>query len=177
MYNISPIMTLRYRRNAPWRVRYTPNQNFMKVVIIMGSPSDSEWADKIKAELDKWELPSESIVASAHKVPEKVLEIVQKYNQEKDIVYVTIAGRSNGLSGVVAANSIHPVIACPPFKDKQDLLVNIHSTMQMPSETPVLTVLDPNNVAGACARMLGLASGDVQDKVKERIEEIKKSFK
>ena len=83
-------------------------------------------------------------LASAHKVPEKVLGIVQQYNSEKDVVYVTVAGRSNGLSGVVAANSIHPVMACPPFKDKQDLLVNIHSTMQMPSETPVLTVLDPN---------------------------------
>ena len=142
----------------------------------MGSPSDNEWADKIKVELDKWSFQSELIVASAHKVPEKVLENVQKYNQEKDIVYVTIAGRSNGLSGVVAANSVHPVIACPPFKDKQDLLVNIHSTMQMPSETPVLTVLDPNNVAGACARMLGLADSDVQNKVKEKIEEIKKSF-
>ncbi len=148
----------------------------MKVIIIMGSPSDSGWADKIKVELDKWELPSELMVASAHKVPEKVLEIVQKYNQEKDIVYVTIAGRSNGLSGVVAANSIHPVIACPPFKDKQDLLVNIHSSMQMPSETPVLTVLDPNNVAGACARMLGLSDSGVRNKIKDRISEIKKSF-
>jgi 5-(carboxyamino)imidazole ribonucleotide mutase len=148
----------------------------MKIIIIMGSPSDGTWADKIKSELDKWNLESESIVASAHKVPEKVLAIVQKYNQEKEIVYVTIAGRSNGLSGVVAANSVHPVIACPPFKDKQDLLVNIHSTMQMPSETPVLTVLDPNNVAAACARILGLTNQSLQEKVRGRIKEIKDTF-
>ncbi len=148
----------------------------MKIIIIMGSPSDQTWADKIKSELDNWDLPSESMVASAHKVPEKVLALVQKYNQEKEIVYVTIAGRSNGLSGVVAANSIHPVIACPPFKDKEDLLINIHSTLQMPSETPVLTVLDPNNVAAACARMVGLANSSLQNKVKDRIEEIKSHF-
>src|SRR3989338_6537192 len=149
----------------------------MKAIIIMGSSSDQAWADKIKAELDKWGLPSEAIVASAHKVPEKVFGIVKNNNKKKALVYVTIAGRSNGLSGVVAANSIHPVMACPPFKDKQDLLVNIHSTMQMPSETPVLTVLDPNNVAGACARILGLSSSSLQNKVKGKIVQIKKSFK
>jgi len=143
----------------------------------MGSPSDQAWAEKIKSELDKWQLPSEFIVASAHKAPEKVLAIVQKLNNEKEVIYVTIAGRSNGLSGVVAANSVHPVIACPPFKDKEDLLVNIHSTLQMPSDTPVLTVLDPNNVAAACARMLGLADQSVQGKVKDKIEEIKDSYK
>ena len=148
----------------------------MKVIIIMGSSSDQAWADKIKAELDKWGLPSEAIVASAHKVPEKVFGIVKNNNKKKDLVYVTIAGRSNGLSGVVAANSVHPVIACPPFKDKEDLLVNIHSTMQMPSDTPVLTVLDPSNVAASVARMLGLGNEEMQDKVSKRIKEIKESF-
>ena len=34
------------------------------------------------------------------------------------VVFVTVAGRSNALSGVVAANTHRPVIACPPFKDK-----------------------------------------------------------
>ena len=148
----------------------------MKVIIIMGSESDQPWAQKIKAKLDDWNLDSESIVASAHKVPEKVFEIVQKFNQEKSLVYVTIAGRSNGLSGVVAANSVHPVIACPPFKDKEDLLVNIHSTLQMPSDTPVLTVLDPSNVAAACARILGLVDDKVQNQIKDKIQEIKQTF-
>lgn len=148
----------------------------MKVIIIMGSTSDEDWAQKIEAEIKKWDLATESHVASAHKVPEKVFEIVQKFNQEKSLVYVTIAGRSNGLSGVVAANSVHPVIACPPFKDKEDLLVNIHSTLQMPSDTPVLTVLDPSNVAAACARILGLVDDKVQNQIKDKIQEIKQTF-
>ncbi|MCX6785749.1 MAG: 5-(carboxyamino)imidazole ribonucleotide mutase [Candidatus Komeilibacteria bacterium] len=149
----------------------------MKIVIIMGSSADRAWADKIEAELNKWQLKSEQHVISAHKAPEKVFELVQSYNKEKEIIYITIAGRSNGLSGVVAANSIHPVIACPPFKDKEDLLVNIHSTLQMPSDTPVLTVLDPSNVAAAAARILGLANEALQSKVKEKIAQIKNSFK
>ncbi len=43
----------------------------------------------------------------------------------------------------------------PPFSDKADMLVNIHSTLQMPSNTPVLTVIDPGNCALAAKRILG----------------------
>ena len=142
----------------------------------MGSESDKDWSQKINTELERWGLSSETIVASAHKVPEKVFEIVDNFNKEKDIIYITIAGRSNGLSGVVAANSVHPVIACPPFSDKTDMLVNINSTIQMPSDTPVLTVLDPKNVAAAAARILGISNSDLQDKVRENIKNIKNTY-
>ena len=107
----------------------------MKIVFIIASPSDEPWADKIKQHLKKWELDTVTHMASAHKVPERVFSIIEEHNKEKDLVYVTIAGRSNGLSGVVAANSVHPVIACPPFADKTDMLVNIQSTLQMPSDS------------------------------------------
>jgi len=46
----------------------------------------------------------------------------------------------------------------------------------MPSATPVLTVLDPKNVADACARILGLSNDDMQSKVVDKIKDIKKSF-
>ena len=86
----------------------------------------------------------------------KLQEInIDKNKDEKDIVYIPLAGRSNALSGFVAANSDSPTLACPPFKDKTDMLVNIHSTLQMPSNTPVLTVLDPGNCALAVKRILG----------------------
>ena len=69
------------------------------------------------------------------------------------VVYITVAGRSNALSGVVAANSARPVIACPPFADKMDMMVNINSTLQCPSYVPVITILEPINVAIAVERM------------------------
>ena len=72
------------------------------------------------------------------------------------IMQVTIAGRSNALSGFVAANTSKPTIGCPPFSDKVDMSINIHSTLQMPSMTPVLTVLDPGNCALAVHRILSL---------------------
>ena len=72
------------------------------------------------------------------------------------VVYVTVAGRSNALSGVVACNTHYPTIACPPFSDKDDFMVNINSTLQMPSNVPVMTILEPVNVALSIKRMLTL---------------------
>ena len=127
----------------------------MKTVIIMGSTSDEPNAKKITDRLDEYGIAWEQHAASAHKNPLKVLEILEANKDQKDIVYVTIAGRSNALSGFVAANSEFPTLGCPPFSDKADMLVNIHSTLQMPSNTPVLTVIDPGNCALAVKRIFG----------------------
>ena len=128
----------------------------MKTVIIMGSTSDEPHARKITDKLDEYNITWEQHAASAHKQPLKVLEILKENEGSKDIVYITIAGRSNALSGFVAANSTFPTLGCPPFSDKADMLVNIHSTLQMPSNTPVLTVIDPGNCALAVKRIFGV---------------------
>ena len=128
----------------------------MKTVIIMGSTSDEPHAKKITDKLDEYNITWERHAASAHKQPLKVLEILKANEESKDIVYITIAGRSNALSGFVAANSTFPTLGCPPFSDKADMLVNIHSTLQMPSNTPVLTVIDPGNCALAVKRIFGV---------------------
>ena len=122
----------------------------------MGSESDRNFTEKITTELEKYSIRYNVNIASAHKQPLEVLNIIKSNAAEKGVVYITIAGRSNALSGFVAANSSCPVIACPPFKDKTDMLVNIHSTLQMPSNAPVLTILDPGNCALAVKRILEL---------------------
>ena len=127
----------------------------MKAVLIMGSTSDEPHAKKITDKLDEYGITWEQYAASAHKQPLKVLEILDTNKDEQDIVYITIAGRSNALSGFVAANSEFPTLGCPPFSDKADMLVNIHSTLQMPRNTPVLTVIDPGNCALAVKRIFG----------------------
>ncbi len=128
----------------------------MKAIIIMGSTSDEPHTKKITDKLDKYGIAWEQHAASAHKQPLKVLEILDANKDKTDIVIITIAGRSNALSGFVAANCEFPTLACPPFADKTDMLVNIHSTLQMPSNTPVLTVLDPGNCALAVKRIFGV---------------------
>ena len=128
----------------------------MKAILIMGSTSDEPHAKKITDKLDDYGVSWEQHAASAHKQPLKVLEILNDNKDKENIVYITIAGRSNALSGFVAANSNFPTLGCPPFSDKSDMLVNIHSTLQMPSNTPVLTVIDPGNCALAVRRIFGV---------------------
>jgi len=148
----------------------------MLTVFLMGSQVDMDHANKIAETLDKFDVPHVMHVASAHKVPKLALEYLEKYEVEEDIVYVTIAGRSNALSGFTGANTAHPVVACPPFKDKSDYLVNIHSTLQMPSETPVLTVLDQKNTALNVVKIFALKNSDLRQKLVDHMQSVKDKF-
>ena len=69
----------------------------MKVTFLLGSKSDTEYAEKIVAVLNEFDVPSEIVVASAHKVPEKVIEEVEKLNADpQPQVVITVVGMSNG---------------------------------------------------------------------------------
>ncbi len=148
----------------------------MKTVFLLGSKSDLEFTQQMLDGLAKWGIDTEVVVASAHKVPRKVADVIDKYNAIDDVVFVGVAGRSNALSGVIAANSVHPVFACPPFKDKDDMTVNIYSSLMMPSDTPVMTVVDPSNLVLAVVKIFAEKDVSLKSKVMARIEEIRKSF-
>ncbi len=135
----------------------------MKAVIIMGSKADLDFAKKIAEKLDEFGVEYELRIASAHKTPEKVLEIVKSY---EDVVFVTVAGRSNALSGFVDANTPHPVIACPPYSDKF-AGVDVFSSLRMPSGVAPMVVLEPENCALAVAKIVALKDGDVRRRVEE----------
>ncbi|OGJ55808.1 hypothetical protein A2635_05095, partial [Candidatus Peribacteria bacterium RIFCSPHIGHO2_01_FULL_51_9] len=110
----------------------------MPVTFLLGSQGDTGHAEKIGETLKEFGVPYEIIVASAHKVPEKVIAEVEKLNASKEsLVVITVVGLSNGLGGVVAGSCVHPVINCPPFKNEQEYLADIHSSLRMPSYIPV----------------------------------------
>ena len=134
--------------------KFFPKKMKGKVVLLLGSKADATHALKITEKLKNLQIPHETNIMSAHKNTREVLILLENLATEKNVILVTIAGRSNALSGVCAANSAHPVIACPPFTDKVDLILNIQSSLQMPSQTPVLTIIDPENCALACERIL-----------------------
>ncbi len=124
-------------------------------LMILGSEKDKGHAEKMAAVFQEAKIPYRIEVASAHKNTRALLEILDAFNESLEpVVCLTVAGRSNALSGVVACNLKWPVIACPPFADGQDYLINIHSTLQMPSKVPVLTAIDPQNAALAAVRIL-----------------------
>ena len=150
--------------------KYFETKHDTLCVILSGSVKDEKHVNKLRDELKKQNIFSHSYVSSAHKNTAEVLGILKNYNnyfqsskkemnvvtKHRKIVWITVAGRSNALSGVVSANTPYPVIACPPFADKMDMMVNINSTIQCPSKVPVLTVLEPSNVALCVRKMFDL---------------------
>lgn len=124
------------------------------VVIVCGSESDFPFAEQIKTPLEEKQYDVALIAASAHKEAEKGLEVIKKYGGNEKTIFIAIAGRSNALSGFLAGNSQNIVIACPPLKSLEEYMIDIHSTLRMPSRTPVLTILDPKNCALAVERIL-----------------------
>ncbi len=141
----------------------------MKVVIIMGSKSDMDWSEEIADTLSELEIESVMRIASAHKVPFKAVDIIDEYEDE-EIVYVTVAGRSNALSGFVDAQTEKPVIACPPYSSKF-AGADIFSSLRMPSGVCPMVVLGTEQAGLAAAKMLALTDEDLQERIKEYQEE------
>ena len=118
------------------------------VVVIAGSRSDEAFVEKINSQLKLHNIDYVNYYHSAHKETLKVLEIINKYNlRQEKTVFVTVAGLSNALGGVVASNTIKPVINCPPFKDEINMFLNINSSLMMPSKVPSSMIIRPDNLA------------------------------
>jgi 5-(carboxyamino)imidazole ribonucleotide mutase len=140
-----------------------------KAVIIMGSGADREHCNKIGAMLKSLGVEYIMRVASAHKVPLKALEIVRSYEKEP-VVFITVAGRSNALSGFVDANTFRPVIACPPYGDRFGG-ADVFSTIRMPSGVAPMLVLEPAEAALAAAKILALQDERIANAVMKQQEE------
>jgi len=141
----------------------------------MGSKSDLEFSKKIADKLKELGIYYIIRVASAHKAPQLVMKIIEEYDKQDDLVYITVAGRSNALSGFVSANSVKPVIACPPL-DKEAYLIDIHSSLRMPSSAPCMTVLDPKNAALAAAKILAISHPELSKKILNDIQKTRENI-
>jgi len=141
------------------------------VIIIVGSPSDKPLAQQIVQALQSFDIPVEVRVASAHKTPDHLLALLAAYESDpQPKVYITVAGRSNALSGMVDAQVAAPVIACPPYADKfagGDLL----SSLRVPSGVAPAVVLEPDGAALLAAKILGLGEPALRQKVQAAQEQ------
>jgi phosphoribosylaminoimidazole-succinocarboxamide synthase len=139
-------------------------------VIIAGSDSDMEHINKIKEELGKYSVASKVHICSAHKQPGKCELLVGKYNDSVEpIVFITIAGGTDALSGVVSYHSVHPVISCPPDKTEYG------SCVGNPPGSSNSLILRPANVARHVAKILGHSNTELQKAIiNKNAEKIKK---
>ncbi len=128
----------------------------MKIQIIMGSTSDTPVAEKAEKILKEFKVEYEIKVASAHRTPDYLKEIVQKSDAE---VFIAIAGLSAALPGSIAAHTTKPVIGVPVSgKVNFDSILSI---VQMPPGIPVGAVgLD----RGDNAALLAIEILSVKDK-------------
>lgn len=137
----------------------------MPVVILSGSPRDNDWVDKIVSVLDRLAVPFVRRIGSAHRVPEHVLQLLRHYDSDAaPTVFITVAGMSDALSGLAAANVVSPVIACPPRTDAFAGL-DILSSLRTPAGVAPSVALDPANAALAAAKMLALHDPELQSRI------------
>jgi 5-(carboxyamino)imidazole ribonucleotide mutase len=141
------------------------------ICIIMGSESDIKIAEKAVNVLKEFGAEFEVRVASAHRTPELVEEIVK--NSKAD-VFIAIAGLAAHLPGVIASLTTKPVIAVP-VDAKLDGLDALLSSVQMPPGIPVATVgIDRGeNAAILALEILALKDEDIAKKLAEYREKMK----
>lgn len=136
-----------------------------KAIIVMGSERDLDFSRDIAKYLKLLSIPYVFRVASAHKTPDKVLEVIKEFETEK-AVYITVAGRSNALSAFMDANTTKPVIACPPYSEKFGG-ADIYSSLRVPSGIGSVVTIEPEGAAIAAAKILALDDAEIQKLVGE----------
>ena len=139
-----------------------------KVMIILGSGSDIAVAEKSMDMLDKLEIPYSLKIASAHRTPALVRELVKQGTDAGIEVFIGIAGLAAHLPGAITPYTSKPVIGVP-VDVKTGGIDSLQSTVQMPYPSPVATVgIDRgDNAAILAAQIIGLYDDEVRQKVIE----------
>ncbi|HNT54189.1 MAG TPA: 5-(carboxyamino)imidazole ribonucleotide mutase [Anaerolineaceae bacterium] len=135
------------------------------LVILMGSSADLAHGRKIVETATALGLEAVVRIGSAHKTAAHVMRLLARYEAEpRPKVYITIAGRSNALSGFTDGLVSAPVIACPPPAEAFGG-ADLFSSLRMPSGIAPAVVLDPANAAFLAAKILALTDAELRSRV------------
>jgi len=148
-----------------------------KIVVWMGSSSDIPFAHRIGdfVESERFSVRCEYRVSSAHKTPGKLLKELKVYEQSgDDIVYITVAGLSDALSGVVAGYSSYPVIACSPDGEKHGWS-KVFSSVMTPRGVAVSYVVKPENAALVAVKILALSNPSLCGEIEGFMQRMRKT--
>ena len=139
----------------------------MKAAIIMGSISDREIAEKAKKIFDKFGVETHMEVISAHRTPKRAFEFAESAEKDGIEVIIAIAGKAAHLGGVIAANTIVPVIGIPAKTSVMGGMDSLLSVVQMPKGIPVATVAidGGENAALLAISMLSLKYDELKNKL------------
>ena len=129
-----------------------------KVALVMGSDSDLKVLEPAIDILQKFGIPFEVRVLSAHRTPGQAAQFAQSAVENGFGVIIAAAGKAAHLAGAMAANTLLPVIGIPVQASALDGLDALLATVQMPAGIPVATVAinGAQNAAILAAQMLAL---------------------
>lgn len=145
----------------------------MKVNIIMGSKSDFKVMNEAKVALDQFGVNCELQVISAHRTPQKMLDFAK--NQDADVI-IAGAGGAAHLPGMIASQTVVPVIGVPINVTSLNGMDSLLSIVQMPKGVPVATVaIDQAFNAGLLAvQILSVKDQALKDKLSDYKLELQK---
>ncbi|RDU67030.1 5-(carboxyamino)imidazole ribonucleotide mutase [Helicobacter didelphidarum] len=109
-------------------------------VILMGSKSDWSIMRECVLTLEKFRIPYEIHISSAHRSAHRTIEIIKDSESRGAKVFIGAAGMAAHLAGVIAAHTVKPVIAVPLTGGMLDGLDSLLSSVQMPKGIPVATM-------------------------------------
>jgi 5-(carboxyamino)imidazole ribonucleotide mutase len=149
----------------------------MKVAIFFGSSSDTEVMRKAANLLKEFGVEYRALVLSAHRVPEKLAEELKILENEGFECIIAGAGLAAHLPGVIASQTILPVIGVP-INGALDGMDSLLSIVQMPKPIPVATVGINNsfNAAMLSIEILALKYPVLKEKLIEYRKNMKKQF-
>ena len=138
-----------------------------KVGIIMGSDSDLPVVEKAISTLKEYGVPTEVHVYSAHRTPVEARDFALNARDNGFGVIIAAAGMAAHLAGVIAANTVLPVIGIPCKSSVFDGMDALLSTVMMPSGIPVATVAidGATNAALLAAQILAVTDSDLAAKL------------
>jgi 5-(carboxyamino)imidazole ribonucleotide mutase len=126
--------------------------------------------------LDKFAVPYETRVISAHRTPEMAIEYSKSAEGRGIKVIIAAAGGAAHLGGVLAAGTVLPVIGIPVAGGALNGLDALYATVQMPSGVPVACVAcgsaGPANAALLAVQILGTADADLREKFRAHKQEL-----
>ena len=143
--------------------------------IIMGSDSDLPVMSKAAVILDKFEVPYEITIVSAHRTPDRMYQYAKTAEERGIKVIIAGAGGAAHLPGMVASLTYLPVIGVPVKTSSLNGLDSLLSIVQMPAGIPVATVAINNaeNAALLALSILSTFDKSIADKLKQYKEELK----
>jgi len=141
------------------------------VLIMMGSKSDWDVMRHAAETLRQFDVPHESRVASAHRTPKLVADLVSAAEGRGVEAIIAAAGGAAHLAGVVAAHTLVPVLGVPMESASLKGLDSLLSTVQMPGGIPVgtLAIGKPGAVNAALLAVAILANSrpELREKLRQ----------